>query len=114
MPSENPNIINDISSKTTIDRYVDIIFKNSPFNNIFIQNYRMLKKSGEKIDFSKDSWNLNPQQLSLEYYNSVNLYHVIMLVNDITSIALFKKDNFKNNQIIIPSFNFIRELISFV
>jgi hypothetical protein len=114
MPSNNPNILIDISNDIGFNKSISKQYSNNIFNNIFIEHYDILRENSVLIDFSKDSWIYNPQQLCIDYYNDFSLYKIVMMVNNILSISQFYMTNFKNNKILMPPFNRIRELVSFL
>jgi hypothetical protein len=113
MTSVNPNILADIVNSSILEQTITFEFNRNIHSNIFITHYNVLRDTSEDILFSSDSWTYNPKKLCIDYYNEYSLYPIVMLINNINSILLFKKDNFKDNLIKMPTYNKIFELISF-
>ena len=111
---ENANIAVDIIQRTTDSKKIDNEFKKNIFDNVFFNNLEGLKENSQVVKFNNDTWKHNPQKFSLDYYNDVSYYKVVLLVNNISTLFNFKKENFKDYEITVPEEEEILKVLSYV
>lgn len=90
-----------------------IIFEfNKPlFENKFFQNKAGLIYNSIQIANFKNAWIQKPQQFAFEQYGNQAYYHIILLVNEISSIFKFDKPNLKTGSIIAPTKKTIQQIL---
>lgn len=106
------NLARHFSSFTSDVRSLQKEFAKSPHSNIIYKNKKGLIDSSETVTFKSPSWNYNPMQFCVDFYDKQYYYPVILVVNNIGSIYEFTQQNL-NNQIIAPKLSVIISLLSF-
>lgn len=98
--------LQDSLTRNVINEFVKDIHKNRFFNN---KEY--LKNSSELIKFDRKSWHLRPESFANDYYGSSDMFHIILLVNDISTRFNFRADLLENG-IYAPSIEAIQNVLS--
>ncbi len=96
------NISYDILLKTTDHNKIDREFKKNIFDNIFFKNLGGLKNNSLEVLFNNNKWEQNPKQFCIDRYGESSFYSIILMVNNISSIFSFKRNNFKDFIIYAP------------
>jgi len=86
-------------------------FKKSVLQNRFFWHKKFLIDSAKKIRFDVPTWHLRPEFFAYDYYGEANFFHIVLLVNDISSRFNFKQIKFPAG-IIAPSEGAIRKVLS--
>ncbi len=106
------NLARHFSSYTSDIRALLNEFAKSPHSNIIYKNKKGLIDSAETVKFRSSSWNYNPMQFCVDFYERQYYYPVILVSNNIGSIYEFTQQNL-NNKIIAPKLSVIISLLSF-
>lgn len=110
--TQTSNLINSFASENYISRYVIKEFCKPIFTNVFMTNLEYLLRNSDIIFFKKDSWKQRPDVYCLDNYNNHNLYHIILLSNNIGSRLDFVPNKLPiNNYIITPKIDIILSLL---
>lgn len=76
---------------------------NKPIHeNIFFCNIEMLRLNSKLILFNSLKWKMRPDMFCQMHYNEHQLYPVILLVNNISTLFKFVADNLEDRVIIAP------------
>lgn len=79
--------------------------------NRFFTNKDYLKRSSELIKFDKKSWHLRPDIFANDYYGSADMFHVVLLVNDIFTRFNFRAEALEKG-IYAPSTEAIQNVLT--
>lgn len=92
-------------------QYIINEFSKPLFLNKFYINKDGLIYNSDTISTFREVWKQNPQKLAMEYYDEIEYYRIILLVNNIPSIFAFDAKNLKNGHIIVPKKNTILKIL---
>ncbi len=95
------NLKQEISSLTNDGKTILVEFSKNIFENIFHRNRLFLKENSDVIVFNKNTWDYNPQLFCLDHYDLMQLYPVVLLINNLKSIFEFESTNL-DNKILAP------------
>lgn len=96
------NLKQEIQALSNDGKIVITEFSKNIFNNIFHRNRLFLKENSDVVDFNKNTWEYNPQSFCLDHYEIMQLYPIILLVNNIKTIFEFEPIQLKS-KIIAPT-----------
>lgn len=83
-------------------KFINNEFSKPIFLNRFYANIDGLIYNSKKVEFNNNKWVQNPQKFCLDHYEKQDYYKIILLVNRISSMFLFDRDNLKDGLIIAP------------
>lgn len=86
-------------------------FKQPIHKNRFFNNKYYLVINSSLIAFDRKSWHLRPEFFAYDKYGSPELFHIILLVNDISSRFNFRSDVLEKG-IIAPSLESIHDVLT--
>jgi len=77
---------------------------NKPIHeNLFMINLLFLKTNSDHVSFNNTKWEMRPEVFCLDQYEDrFYFYPIILLVNEISTIFNFTRENLKNGIIIAP------------
>ena len=87
-------------------------FNKPVHENCFFRNLDILREESEYISFNKESWRMRPDMFCSDYYKDHNLYPVILLVNNISTIFKFTAEDVKERIIIAPKYNIMIKMLN--
>lgn len=87
--------------KSATIREIQMEFNLNIFENRFFKCKDYLVSNSDLVSM-QSTWNLNPQQFCLDHYKIIELYPIILLVNNLNSMFEFKTENI-TNKIIAPT-----------
>ena len=64
-----------------------------PFSNIFNLNINELRKNSDTIEFNSSRYNMRPDLVAWDYYQSLTMTNLIMLVNNCVTFFNFTREN---------------------
>jgi hypothetical protein len=105
------NLLEEVTSRPYYSRLVLGEFNKPLMSNIFFINKQGMILNSALVDFDKRRWLHNPRQFCYDYYEIQELFPLILLVNNISSFFNFIPDNFIDNKIYAPEYNFITTLL---
>ena len=111
MGSRTSDLLQSYKSVDSLTINVIYEFQKEIHKNRFFNNKEYLKGNSSRIKFDKKRWFLRPETFCHDYYGSSELFHIILLVNDISSRFNFRESNFKKG-IYAPSIESIRTVLS--
>ena len=86
-------------------------FQKDIFKNRFFNNKEYLVNNSKLITFNQKSWHLRPEFFAYDNYGSAELFHIILLVNDISTRFNFRSERLQNG-IIAPKLEAIQNVLS--
>ena len=98
--------LRDSLTRDVVNEFTKDIHKNRFFNNKYY-----LKQSSALIKFDRKSWHLRPDCFANDYYGSADMFHIILLVNDIFTRFNFRAEVLENG-IYAPSVESIQNVLS--
>ncbi len=98
--------LRDSLTQKVVNEFVKDIHKNRFFNN---KEY--LIRSSDLIKFNKKAWHLRPDAFANDYYGSSDMFHIVLLVNDISTRFNFRAEVLEKG-IYAPSVNSIENVLS--
>lgn len=77
---------------------------NKPIHeNLFMINLLFLKTNSEHVSFNNTKWEMRPEVFCLDQYEDrFYFYPIILLVNEISTIFNFTRENLRNGIVIAP------------
>lgn len=105
------NLLEEANSRPYYSRLVLTEFNKPLMSNIFFINRQGLILNSKIINFNTHKWLHNPRQFCYDHYEIQELFPLILLVNNIPSFFNFIPDNFSENKIYAPEYNFITSLL---
>lgn len=110
--TQTSNLLSSFTSQNYVSKLVIQEFCKPIFINIFMTNIEYLLRNSDVIVFKKDNWRQRPDVYCLDYYDNYNLYHIILLTNNIGSRFDFLPNKLPiNNYIITPKIDTILSLL---
>ena len=107
--SNDVNLELEFMRKSSTIREIQMEFNLNIFDNKFFKNKSYLVSNSDLVAF-ESTWNLNPQQFCFDHYNIIELYPIILLVNNLNTMFEFKVENI-TNKIIAPTTYAIYKLL---
>ena len=86
-------------------------FKQPIHKNRFFNNKYYLIENSDLIKFDRKSWHLRPEFYAYDKYGSSELFHVVLLVNDISSRFNFRAEVLEKG-IISPTLEAIHDVLT--
>ena len=83
----------------------------NPFVNIFNSNINELRKNSDAIEFNSSRYNMRPDLVAWDYYQSLTATNLILLVNNCATLFNFTRENL-GDTILIPKKNYINKLLN--
>ena len=83
----------------------------SPLDNIFNLNYVELRKNSKTVKFKSSRYNMRPDLVAWDYYNSLAMTNLIILVNNCTTVFNFTRDEV-GADILLPDILYIKNLLN--
>jgi len=111
MGSRTSDLLQSYRSLDSLTQQVVYEFQKEIHKNRFFNNKDYLRGNSSRIKFDKKRWHLRPETFAHDYYGSSELFHVILMVNDIFSRFSFRESNFKKG-IYAPTIESIRTVLS--
>ena len=107
------NKFDPIIQPVTDDLELEIMqqMSSSPLDNIFNINYHELRKNSKTVKFKNSRYNMRPDLVAWDNYESIVMTGVIILVNNCSTILNFTRDKI-GEDIIIPDIIFIKNLLN--
>ncbi len=87
-------------------------FKKPIHQNCFFRNLEALREQSDYVKFDNVKWKMRPDVFCSDYYEEHNLYPIILLVNNISTLFQFIVDNVEERIIIAPHYKIIIEVIN--
>jgi|LakMenE01Jun11ns_1017448.scaffolds.fasta_scaffold9452539_2 hypothetical protein len=104
------NIAREILQTSQNIKNIHNEFNQNIFENKFFNNIEYLLSESVNIEF-QSIWTYNPHRFCLDQYDNMNLYPVILLINNVNSIFEFKSE-LLNNIIVTPTSFSIYKVLS--
>ena len=83
----------------------------APLDNIFNMSINEIRNSSKTIEFNASRYDMRPDLVSWDNYNSYALSNLITLVNNCTSLFNFTREKI-GNSILLPDILFIKKLLN--
>ena len=110
IPDYYKNLPQHVTS--TLNEYNKLTYQNRFF---IYKDYILNTKDLKKIKFNNNRWSLRPYLFCYDNYSESEqyLYPILLTINNINSIHLFKLENFKDQIVLTPSVTTIKKILSF-
>lgn len=105
------NLLQSFQSQSFLVKNVVQEFRKPIHKNRFFNNRDYLLDSSTLVPFRKKNWFLRPEFFCYDYYGEPEFFHVVLLVNNISSRFNFRAENFRLG-IYAPSLEAIRDSIT--
>ncbi len=99
---------------TELDDFDESIYEqltSEPLENIFNLNLKELKENSNKIEFSSSRYDMRPDLVAWDYFQSLALTNIIMFINDCPTFFNFTRENI-GDQMLIPDKLYIQKLLN--
>ena len=83
----------------------------NPFENIFNSNIEELRKNSETIEFNSSRYDMRPDLVAWDYYQSLTMTNLILLVNNCITLFNFTRENL-GDAILLPKKIHIEKLLN--
>ena len=94
-----------------LDQQVLEELSKDPLDNIFNMNITEIRKNSKKIDFNSSRYNMRPDLVAWDEYQSLALTNLILLVNRCTTFLNFTRSNV-GDTILVPDKLYIEKLLN--
>ena len=109
--SKTSSLVQSYRQMDSITQEVVYEFKKPIHKNRFFNNKQYLLFNSDLFAFDRKTWHLRPEFFAFDKYGSAELFHVVLLVNDIFSRFNFRADILENG-IYAPSVEAIQNVLS--
>ena len=93
------------------DRRVFEQLTSEPLDNIFNLNLYELRQNCQQIDFNSSRYDMRPDLVSWDYYQSIAMSNVILLVNNCPTTLNFTRENL-GAKIYVPNKLYVQRLLN--
>jgi len=83
----------------------------NPFTNIFNSNIIELRKNSNTIEFDSSRYNMRPDLVAWDHYQSPAMTNLILLVNNCVTLFNFTRENL-GDIILLPKKVYINKLLN--
>lgn len=108
---QTADIIQTFKQTSSLVSDVVFEFKKPIQQNLFFINKECLRSNASIIAFSS-RWHLRPEYFAVDFYGEPSLFHIILLINDISTRFNFRQTKFNKSGIIAPNLDVIRQVLS--
>lgn len=98
-------------SMSSLAKDVVYEFQKDIFQNCFFNSKNYLIMNSKIYKFNNKRWHLRPEFFAYDIYGSADLFHIVLLVNDISSRFNFRESRFRVG-IYTPSIDAIRDVLT--
>lgn len=107
---QESNLLKFAEQKDTVSRVIISEFSKNIHDNRFHTNLDRLLDNSDIIKFDLNKWMRRPDMFCKDYYDLPTCYHIVLLVNNISSYFSFVDENLIDSYIIAPRFEVIKSI----
>ena len=100
-----PSVYDDFDAKVLEQLSSD------PFSNIFNSNINELRKNSNVIEFNSSRYNMRPDLVAWDYYQSLTMTNLILIVNNCATLFNFTRENI-GDIILVPKKVYVEKLLN--
>ena len=109
---QHSNLLKHFSAQSYEQKKITEEFRKPIHENLFLINSLYLKQNSELIFFNNTKWDMRPEVFCVDQYDErYYFYPIILLMNNLSTIFNFTKNNLKNESITAPFLDSILTII---
>ena len=93
------------------DQEVINMLSQEPLDNLFNLNIYEIIESSSKIEFNASRYNMRPDLVSWDHYQSLTMTNLILLVNNCVSLFNFTRE-LVGDKILLPDAMYLKKLLN--